>query len=203
MRVLVACEFSGVVRDAFKLRGHDAWSCDILDTEATGNHLKGDVLGFLDMGWDMMIAHPPCTYLTCAGNKWMKPEYSHRFPDRPQQRERAVEFFMALMNANIPRIAVENPVGIMSTRYRKPDQIIQPYQFGHPDRKSTCLWLKNLPKLILDPSKLVEPVLHTTKSGRTMSKHHAYAVSMEPHERMKFRSKTYRGIADAMAEQWG
>lgn len=203
MNIIIACEYSGTVREAFNKLGHNAWSCDLLPTDLPGNHIKDNILNYLDRGWDMMIAHPPCTYLTCAGNKWMKPEFKDRFPNRPEQRQDAIRFFMELINAPIPKIAVENPIGIMSTHYRKSDQIIQPYQFGHTDKKSTCLWLKNLPKLILDPNKLVEPILHTTKSGKVMSKHYAYAVSMEPHERMKFRSKTYQGIADAMAEQWG
>ena len=125
MKVLIACEFSGIAREAFKARGHDAWSCDILPTEIPGQHIQDDVLEHLE-GWDLMIAHPPCTFLTVTGNKWFKPEYRERFPDREQQREEAVDFFLFLADFPIPSIAIENPIGIMSTRYRKPDQIIQP-----------------------------------------------------------------------------
>ena len=189
MRVLVGCEFSGTVRDAFIRRGHDAMSCDLLPTEKPGPHFQGDVLSILGDGWDLAIFHPPCTYLTVSGNKWMKPEYRDRFPDRPRQREEAVEFFMALANAPIPHIAIENPIGIMSTRWRKPDQVVQPWMFGHGEVKATCLWLKGLATLV--PTSVVEgrhPRMHTLPPSK---------------DRWKERSRTYQGIAEAMAEQWG
>jgi hypothetical protein len=220
MKVLVACEYSGIVREAFKKRGHDAWSCDLLPTDIPGQHIQGDVLreiNGMNGHWDLMIAHPPCTYLCVTGNKWYKPEYKDRFPDRPQQREEAVSFFMALANANIDKIAVENPICIMSTRWRKPDQIIQPWQFGDKALKKTCLWLKNIPPL--KHTKIVEPeyVIYksrTKKSG--VSKYPtAWAAKVKLTKmpllwkagpsptRSKERSKTFQGIADAMAEQWG
>jgi len=189
MRVLVGCEFSGTVRDAFIRRGHDAMSCDLLPTERPGPHFQGDVLSILGDGWDLAVFHPPCTYLTVSGNKWMKPEYRDRFPDRPRQREEAVEFFMALANAPIPRIAIENPIGIMSTRWRKPDQVVQPWMFGHGEVKATCLWLKGLPLLaatLVVPGR--NPRLHRMPPSR---------------DRWKERSRTYQGVADAMANQWG
>ena len=189
MRVLVACEFSGTVRDAFAAKGHSALSCDLLPTESPGGHYQGGVQDLLHLQWDLMIAHPPCTYLTVAANKWMKPEYAHRFPDRPRQRMDAIEFFMLLMNCGIPRIAVENPIGIMSSRFRKPDQVIQPWMFGHGETKATCLWLKNLPKLVATD----------VVSGREQRLHKLPPSA----DRWKLRSKTYQGIADAMAEQWG
>lgn len=181
MRVLVACEFSGVVRDAFKAMGHDAWSCDLLPTEVPGQHIQGDVLAALSDGWDLMIAHPPCTHLAVSGARWFK--------DKREDQEKAVSFFMALVNAPIPRIAVENPISIMSSRYRKPDQIIQPWQFGHGETKATCLWLKNLPPL--NPTNIVpgrEARIHRMPPGP---------------DRWKERSRTFAGIADAMASQWG
>lgn len=204
MRVLVACEFSGTVRDAFLKQGHYAMSCDLepCDSSTPGDHYQGNVLDILDNGWDLMIAHPPCTYLTVTGNKWFKPEYKDRFPTREQDREDAKEFFMQLVNAPIDKIAIENPIGIMSTVYRKPDQIIQPWQFGHEASKSTCLWLKNLPKLehtnVVDKGEFI-----TYKSGKRMSKWYADAASFSPKEREKIRNKTFQGIADAMAQQWG
>jgi site-specific DNA-cytosine methylase len=201
LRVLVACEFSGIVRDAFAERGHDAWSCDLLPTEREGNHIQGDVLEVLDDGWDLMIAHPPCTYLTVTGNRWFKPEYKERFPTREQDRKDAIEFFMALANAPVPQICVENPVGIMNTQWRKPNQIIQPFQFGHKEAKKTCLWLKDLPTL--EHTKIVEPEYVTFKSGKRMAKWYSDAFKLPKIEREKVRSKTFTGIAKAMAEQWG
>lgn len=200
MRVLVACEFSGVVRDAFIRSGHDAWSCDFLPTENDGPHIQKDVLTVLDDKWDLMIAHPPCTYLTVAANKYYKEEYAHRFPRRFLDREEAIKFFMDLVKAPIDKIAIENPVGVISTRFRKPDQIIQPYEFGHPDRKKTCLWLKNLP--LLKPTNIVRPKIKTNKNGKTASVHHDYALGFPQHIRWKMRSKTYIGWAKAMADQW-
>jgi len=181
VRVLVACEFSGVVRDAFLRRGHDAVSCDLLPTESPGPHIQGDVLDHLGDGWDMMIAHPPCTHLAVSGARWFK--------DKRSEQGEGIRFFMALSEASVPRICVENPVGIMSARYRKPDQIIQPWQFGHGETKATCLWLKGLPKLT--PTNVV--------SGREARVHHLPPSA----DRWKLRSRTCQGIADAMAEQWG
>lgn len=203
MRVLVACEFSGTVRDAFRKLGHDAWSCDIMPTDTNPKyHITGDVLERLDEGWDLMIAHPPCTYLTCTGNKWFKPEYKDRFPNREQDRRDAVRFFERLHDSSVPRIAIENPIGIMSTVLRKPDQIIHPWQFGHEASKSTCLWLKGLPKLT--PTNIVSKGEFVTyKSGKRMTKWYADAASLSPVERARVRNKTFQGIADAMASQWG
>lgn len=214
MRVLVACEFSGVVRDAFRARGHDAWSCDLLPTDADSQwHLVGNALDYIKNSWDLLIAHPPCTYLTCTGNKWFKPEFRDRFPDRQKQREKAIQFFMKFVNAPIDRIAIENPIGIMSTVYRKPNQIIQPWQFGHIEAKATCLWLKDLPLLRfgkierhlfdsvpLTDTEIVEPEYTTFKSGKRMPTWYATAKGKD---RAKVRSRTFSGVANAMAEQWG
>lgn len=181
MRVLVACEYSGTVRDAFAARGHDAWSCDLLPTERLGNHIHGDVLQHLHRNWDLMIAHPPCTHLAVSGARWFK--------DKQIEQAEALDFVHRLMDAPIPRIALENPISIISSRIRKPDQIIQPWQFGHGETKATCLWLKNLPKLL--PTNIVE--------GREARIH-----KMPPGpDRWKERSRTFEGIAQAMAEQWG
>ena len=183
MKILIACEFSGIVREAFKKRGHDAWSCDILQTEIPGNHYQGDVFDIIGDGWDMMIAHPPCTDLAVSGARWFKEKQADG------RQRRAIEFFMKLAASDISMIAIENPVSIMSTHYRKPDQIIQPWQFGHGETKATCLWLEGLPKL--EPSKIVD--------GRESTIHH-----MPPGpDRWKNRSRTFQGIADAMASQWG
>lgn len=180
MKVLVACEFSGAVREEFKKLGHDAWSCDLLDTEIPGNHIKGNVLDILNDGWDIMVAHPPCTYLAVSGARWFK--------DRMDKQAEALDFVRALMNAPIEKIAIENPISVISTKIRKPDQIIQPWQFGHPETKSTCLWLKNLP--LLKPTNIV--------SGRENRIH-----KMPPSvNRGKERSRTYKGIAQAIAAQW-
>lgn len=181
MRVLVACEYSGTVRDAFAARGHDAWSCDLLPTERLGNHIHGDVLQHLHRNWDLMIAHPPCTHLAVSGARWFK--------DKQIEQAEALDFVHLLMDAPIPRIALENPISIISSRIRKPDQIIQPWQFGHGETKATCLWLKNLPKLLW--TNIVE--------GREARIH-----KMPPGpDRWKERSRTFEGIAQAMAEQWG
>lgn len=199
-RVLVACEYSGVVREAFARKGFEAWSCDILPTDIPGNHYQCDVRDVITQSWDLLIAHPPCTYLTVTGNKWFKPEYRDRFPTREQDRKEAIEFFMLFADADVEHVCIENPVGIMSTLWRKPNQIIQPYQFGHSEAKKTCLWLKNLPELT--PTKIVEPEYITFKSGKRMAKWYSDAVGLPKHERMKLRSKTFQGIADAMANQW-
>ena len=188
LRVLVACEFSGVVRDAFAARGHDAWSCDLLPTEAPGQHIQGDVTDVLNDGWDLMIAHPPCTHLAVSGARWFK----EKIADGRQQE--GIDFFMGLVNAPIPRTSIENPVSIMSTKYRKPDQIIQPYFFGDPYKKTTCLWLKGLPLLV--KTNVVKQRLVIYKDGSTFSAD--YGWSTNPN-----RPVTYQGIANAMAEQWG
>jgi len=197
MKVLIACEFSGIVRSAFRARGHDAWSCDLLPAEDNDrHHLQMDanfvlhypqrVLGgyprwMRDREWDLLIAHPPCTHLAVSGARWFKSKQS--------EQDDALSFVQALLDAPVPRIALENPISIISSRIRKPDQIVHPWMFGHGETKATCLWLQNLPKLI--PTQIVD--------GRVPRVHH------EPPgpERWKNRSRTYQGIANAMAEQWG
>jgi len=207
MKILIACEYSGTVRDAFIAMGNDAVSCDILPTEKEGPHLPCDVSLILDDGWDMMIAFPPCTYLTVTANKWFKDQPPRKSgalvgAARRAAREEAVNFFMLLANAPIPKIAIENPVGIMSTRWRKPDHVICPTMFGHPEPKKTCLWLKGLPKL--QPTELVEPEYHITKSGKRVPRWFFYAdKSKGQNHRAKIRSKTFEGVAAAMASQWG
>lgn len=181
MNILVACEFSGIVRDAFTERGHDVVSCDLIESERPGSHITGDVLHWLDNGWDLMIAHPPCTHLAVSGARWFKYKQA-------EQKE-AIKFFMDMVNAPIEKICIENPVCIMSTIYRKPDQYIQPWQHGHGETKKTGLWLKRLP--LLKPSNVVD--------GRKTRVHYE---SPGPN-RQKNRSRTYTGIARAMAEQWG
>ena len=182
-RVLIACEYSGSVRDAFLALGHEAMSCDLLPTETPGPHYQGDVRDVLDYPWDLMIAHPPCTDLSVSGAR-------HFAAKRMDGRQQAsVSFFLRLAKADIPHIAIENPVCIMSSLWRKPDQTIQPWQFGHGETKATCLWLKNLPPL--NPTSLVD--------GREQRIH---KLPPSP-DRWKIRSKTYDGIAKAMAEQWG
>lgn len=181
MRVLVACEFSGVVRDAFIACGHDAMSCDLLSSERPGPHWMGDVREILDDGWNLMIAHPPCTHLAVSGARWFK--------GKQHEQAVALKFVRELLAAPIARIALENPVSVISTRIRKPDQIIQPWQFGHGETKTTCLWLKNLPKL--KPTHIV--------SGRAARVH---KMAPSPN-RWRERSRTYTGIAEAMANQWG
>jgi site-specific DNA-cytosine methylase len=180
MRVLVACEFSGAVRDAFAARGHDAWSCDVLPSETLGQHYQGDVREFLEAGWDLMIGHPPCTHLARSGARWWK--------GRLDEQAYALGFVMQLWRAPIERIALENPIGLLSSAWRRPDQIIQPWKFGHGEVKATCLWLRGLPKL-----KSTQIV-----AGREPRVH--YAAPGE--DRGKERSRTLSGIAAAMAEQW-
>lgn len=182
MKVLIGCEFSGVVRRAFRERGHDAWSCDILPAEDRSEyHIQDDVVGVIGQGWDLAIFHPPCTHLAVSGARWFK--------EKAQEQAEALEFVRCLLDAPIPHIALENPVSIISSRIRKPDQIIQPWQFGHGEVKATCLWLKGLP--CLTPTNIVE--------GREARVH------KEPPgpDRWKNRSRTFPGIAQAMAEQWG
>lgn len=181
MRVLVACEFSGIVRDAFIAAGHDTMSCDLLPTERPGPHHRGDVTGLLDGGWDLMVAHPPCTHLAVSGARW--------WPGRQSEQDAALRFVLLLLDAPIDRIALENPVGALSTRIRPPEQILQPWQFGHGETKATCLWLKNLPPLT--PTDVVdgrEPRIHLMPPGPN---------------RWRERSRTYPGVAAAMAAQWG
>ena len=194
MRVLIACEYSGAVRRAFRARGHDAWSCDLLDAEDDSpHHIKHDVLdvidGWMEKGdywikpWDLMIAHPPCTHLAVSGARWFEEKRASG------EQQEAIRFFLALARAPIPRIAVENPVCIMSSLWREPDQVIQPWQFGHGEVKATCLWLKGLPPLV--PTEIVggrHPRVHLMPPGP---------------DRWKERSRTYAGIAEAMAAQWG
>ena len=181
MKVLIACEFSGIVREAFTKFGHDATSCDLLPSELLGKHYQGDVRDILNDGWDMMIAHPPCTHLAVSGARWFK--------NKQNEQQEALEFVKMLLEAKINRIALENPISIISSKIRKPDQIIQPWQFGHGETKATCLWLKNLP--LLKSTKIVD--------GREARIH-----KMPPsQDRWKERSRTLQGIADAMAQQWG
>jgi site-specific DNA-cytosine methylase len=180
MRVLVACEFSGVVRDAFIAKGHDAMSCDLLPSDRPGPHYQGDVMDIINDGFDLMIAHPPCTHLAVSGARWFK--------DKKQEQIEALDFVRQLMSAPIEKICIENPISIISSKIRKPDQIIQPWMFGHGETKATCLWLKNLPLLV--PENIVE--------GRVGK---VWRMPPSP-DRWKERSRTYTGIADAMANQW-
>ena len=195
MKVLVACEYSGIVRDAFAAKGHDAWSCDILPTESPGNHFQGDVLEHLDKGWDLMIAHPPCTHLAVSGARWFtegKKPWSLQI--------QALDFVRKLLDAPIDKIALENPVSVISTKIKKPNQIIQPFEYGHDVTKKTCLWLKNLPNL--KPTKIVKPDI-VLVNGKKMSRMHYESFKLPSKERSKVRSKFYTGIAKAMADQWG
>ena len=196
MKVLIACEYSGTVRDAFRARGHDAMSCDLLPTDVPGPHYQGDVQEILRDGWDLMIAHPPCTYLSVSGMHWTR-----RGLRDPQLTEDALAFVRLLMDAPIPRIAVENQVSIISTTIRRPDQTVQPWMFGHDASKKTCLWLKGLP--LLKTTQIMEPRIvngrerwgNQTDSGQNR-------LGPSP-DRWKIRSATYAGIAAAMAAQWG
>jgi site-specific DNA-cytosine methylase len=191
--VLVACEFSGIVRDAFIARGHNAFSCDFLESESPGPHFIGDIREWLDKGWDLMIAHPPCTHLAVSGARWFK--------EKEKEQLEALEFVRLLLDAPIGKIALENPVSIISSRIRKPTQIIQPWMFGHDASKTTCLWLKNLP--LLQPTKIIPPkIINGGKrwANQTSSGQNKLGPSLD---RWKERSRTYTGIAQAMAEQWG
>lgn len=221
MNVLIACEESQEVCKAFRAKGHEAYSCDI--QEPSGGHPEWHILGDalevingrcsfktmdgtkhrIDGRWDLLIAHPPCTYLTVTGNRWFNVErYGDKAVQRQKDREEAIEFFMAFTNAYCNKIAIENPVGVMSTIYRKPDQIIHPYMFGDPERKATCLWLKGLPPL--KPTNIVTPNIIAYKNGSgTDSPWHMNTIGLPREERMRLRSKTFPGIARAMAEQWG
>ena len=190
MRVLVACEYSGVVRDAFAARGHDGWSCDILDSESEGQHIRGDALEVLHKGWDLMIAHPPCTHLSVSGARWFTEGKKPMF-----LRENALDFVKKLMAAPIDRICIENPVSVISSHIREADQTINPYQFGHTEYKRTCLWLKNLPLL-----KETDNVLEETKELPDKIANRIWWLGSG---KGKERSKFYTGIASAMADQWG
>lgn len=221
MRVLVACEESQRVCSAFRERGHEAYSCDILDCSGGHPewHIRWDALALINGNcsfvtcdgeihsiegkWDLLIAHPPCTYLTVTGNRWFNVEkYGDKAIQRERDRKAAEKFFMAFANADCDRIAIENPVGIMSTVWRKPDQIIQPYFFGDPARKATCLWLKGLNPLVA--TNMVEPEIITYKNGKgTDNPWHMETMKLPKEERSKARSKTFPGIAKAMADQWG
>lgn len=211
LRVLVACEESQAVCTAFRELGHEAYSCDIL--ECSGGHpewhIQADAMQLIKLEWDLIVAHPPCTYLTVAANRfYVEERYGEKAAERKQLREEAIEFFMAFVNANCNHIAIENPVGVINTRYRKPDCIIQPFQFGHPYTKKTCLWLKGLP--VLEPTEIVEPeVIHSKgKSGGYSG--NSWIVRDENGKILKYgdprvaraRSETFPGIAKAMAEQW-
>lgn len=215
--VLVGCEESQTITKELRKLGHEAFSCDLLPCSGGHPewHLQCDVFSIANGGcycltqdkkyiwiekWDLGIFHPECTRLTVTANKWYKPEFADRFPTIHEDREKAVDFFMKIVNLDIPKIAIENPIGIMSTRYRKPDQIIQPYHFGDAERKSTCLWLKGLPKL--KHTKVVEPEIIYHKSGRTDGKLHFETMKLPKEERRKARSVTFPGIAKAIAEQW-
>ena len=196
MKILVACEYSGIVRDAFAARGHDAWSCDILDTESKGQHIKGDVLQHLNKGWQMMIAHPPCTHLATTSARWFvegkKPLHL---------RTEALSFVRTLMAAPIERICIENPVSVISSYIREADQMIHPYEFGHKEYKRTCLWLKNLPLL-----KATDNVYEETKNLPIKEKQKTWWIGDGKVDRaivQKKRSKFFTGIASAMADQWG
>ena len=189
MKVLIACERSGIVRDAFNLMGHEAWSCDIAPSESPGNHLECDVLEVLGLGWDLMVAHPPCTYLSFAGNRHWEKE------GRAELRMKAEAFFMRLYNADIPKIAVENPVGIMNRVFRKPDMIIHPYHFGEPEMKRTCFWLKNLPPLWYWKTNIKKPEPISNSGGQKR-----YFTETN---KGQVRSRTFKSIALAMAQQWG
>ena len=203
MKVLIACEFSGIVRDAFKSKGHNAWSCDLLPSEHEGKHIQSDVLDILNDGWGMMIAFPPCTHLAVSGARWFK--------YKQKEQTEALEFVRVLLDANIPKIALENPVGIISTKIRKPDQYIQPYWFGDKIQKKTGLWLKHLP--LLKPTNIVDRGLIYTDPRdnphggvHTMRAKRAYSPLMllpRTEDRWKIRSRTFLGIAKAMANQWG
>jgi hypothetical protein len=192
MRVLVACEFSGAVRDAFAKLGHDAWSCDLLPNETPGNHYQGSVLDIIGGGWDLMVAHPPCTYLSNAGARYLYPQGKLN-QERLEKGLKAKEFFMALYNANIPRIAIENPTPSKVYGLPQYSQSIQPYEYGHPFQKRTCLWLKGLPMLV--PTQIVEERQSTKIPGNWFNK--------GGKDRQKERARTFQGIADAMADQWG
>lgn len=204
MKVLIACEESQIVCKAFRQLGDEAYSCDVLPCSGGHPewHLKQDVLPLLHEPWDLIIAHPPCTYLTVTGNRWFNIErYAEAAIRRGREREKAVAFFMAFTETACQHVAIENPVGIMSTRWRKPDQIVHPWMFGDPHPKKTCLWLRGLP--LLTPTRIVRPEIVVYKNGKgTDSKWHMDTIGFPPAERARLCSKTFDGIANAMAYQW-
>lgn len=207
MKILVACEESQAVTKEFRKLGHEAYSCDLLDCSGGYPewHLKKDVTEVLKEKWDMIIAFPPCTYLTVTGNRWFNIEkYGDKAVQRHKDKKEAIKFFMLFANANCDRISIENPIGTMSTEWRRPDQIIHPYYFGDPERKNTCLWLKGLPLLTHDKKDHVKPNIVVYKNGKgTDSKWHMDTLKLPAKERSIVRSKTFQGIAKAMAGQWG
>ena len=206
MKILIACELSGIVREEFRKRGHDAMSCDLLPTEIPGNHYQGDIMNIIDDGWDMMIAHPPCTYMSNVGIRHFNIEkYGQKAINRQALRALAFRFFMQLIEAPIEKICVENPVGFPNTAHRKPDQIIHPYYFGDPFQKRTCLWLKGLPLLTWDKEKAIKPPpLYICKGPISKGKkiNWVEGIKGSGKERKAARSKTFLGIAKAMSSQW-
>ena len=207
-RILIGCEYSGIVRDAFSKLGHDAWSLDILPTESPGNHIQDNLLDHLDKEWDLLIAHPPCTYLAVSGNRWLYNQDGTKNITRWNEQEKALNFVRAILSAPVPRICVENPISVISSNIRKPDQIIQPYYFGDSFKKSTCLWLKNLPLLKktneVSPGEFVKFTCRKTGRIKTQPKwyYDVLKTAKTSAERQKLRSKTFQGFADAMADQW-
>ena len=203
MRILIACESSGRVREAFRNKRHDAWSCDIMDSEIKSDyHIKDDVLKHLDDDWDMMIAFPPCTYLSTAGNRWFNENrYGNLAIERKNKRIDAYNFVMKLANANIDKIVIENPSGYLNTHWKKPSQIIEPYYFGDADKKRTCLWLKNLP--LLQSTNIVKPEIYGyIKNGLHTGEPLYYVDSPKIRNKQIDRSRTFQGIANAMSDQW-
>lgn len=211
MNVLIGFEESQTITMLLREKGIEAYSCDLKPAKINAKfHLQMDVFKAIKLKkWNVGIFHPPCTYLTVAGNKWNKPEFENRFPDRKKDKQAGIELFMKIANLEIEKIAIENPIGIMSTLYRKPDQIIQPYYFGDAERKATCLWLKNLPVLkhtkednLFEKKTHVKPEIITFKSGKTCSKIHMESLKYDSNIRAEMRSKTFSGIAEAIANQW-
>tara|TARA_R100000388_G_C7168678_1_gene122833 strand:+ start:43 stop:651 length:609 start_codon:yes stop_codon:yes gene_type:complete len=202
MKILIACEYSGIVRDAFTAKGHDAWSCDILPTETKGNHIQGNVLDYLNKGWDMMIAHPPCTYLSNAGSRWL---FKNKLINQERYKKglEAKAFFLTLLEANIHKICVENPTPIKIFNLPKNSTFVQPYEFGHPFSKKTLLWLKNLPPLISTNIVSKYETFLPSNTGFGKRKGHKHNIKKIPKNYNKEHSKFWTGIAEAMADQWG
>ncbi len=202
MKILIACEYSGIVRNAFTDKGHNAWSCDILPTESKGNHIQGDVIDYLDKGWDMMIAHPPCTYLSNAGSRWL---FQNKVLNQERYKKglKAKAFFLSLLKANIPKICIENPTPIKIFNLPKNSTFVQPFEFGHPYSKKTLLWLKNLPPLIATNIVGKYETFLPSNTGLGRRKGHKYNIKKIPKNFNKEHSKFWKGIAEAMADQWG
>ena len=202
MKILIACEYSGIVRDAFAAKGHDAWSCDILPTETKGNHIQGNVLDYLNKGWDMMIAHPPCTYLSNAGSRWL---FKNKLINQERYKKglEAKAFFLTLLEANIHKICVENPTPIKIFNLPKNSTFVQPYEFGHPFSKKTLLWLKNLPPLMSTNIIYKYETFLPSNTGFGKRKGHKHNIKKIPKNYNKEHSKFWTGIAEAMADQWG